>query len=180
MRTSLDESNLHASLSCLFLQVQSFTGGERELALGLEHPPSVSAQFSLRPDITVERDGLDVEFCGEFGNRGIAALHSGLGKTNLSLGEGKLAAAPSPPGAGGLKPGQCTLADQFALELRQGSEDAEDKAAGRGCRVDLCALARQHAQADPTLRELLHNTDEMVQVPPEAIELPDDQGIALT
>ena len=68
---------------------------------------------------------------------------------------------------------------QFALELRQGGEDAEDEAAGRGCRVDLCALARQHAQADPTLRELLHDADEMVQVPSETVELPHDERVAL-
>ena len=83
------------------------------------------------------------------------------------------------PGAGSLESGEGALADQFALELRQGGEDAEDEAAGRGCRVDLRALARQHTQADPAFREVLHDTHQVVQVAPEAIELPHDQGIAL-
>ena len=90
-------------------------------------PFSRSSPFG--PTVTVERDGLDAEFLGEFGNRGIPALHGGLSETDLRLGEGELAAALSPSGAGGLKPGEGTLADQFALELCQGGEDAEDEAA---------------------------------------------------
>ena len=163
----------HASRSGFFAAV-------RNPALSVEDALSVFAQLALRPDVAIEGNGLDVEFLGELGNRGIAALHGGLGETNLSLGEGELPAAPSPSGTGSLEPGDGALADQFALELRQGSEDAEDEAAGRGCRVDLRTLARQDTQADSALRELLHNTDEMVQVAPEAIKLPDDQGIALT
>ena len=151
-------------------------GAPHAPALSVEDALSVLAQLSLRPDVAVEGNGLDAEFMGEFGNRGIAALHGGLGETNLGLGEGKLAATPSPSGTGGLESGDGALADQLALEFRQGSEDAEDEAAGRGRRVDLCALARQHAQANPTLRELLHDTDEVVQVAPEAIELPRRPG----
>ena len=120
-----------------------------------------------------------MEFLGKFGNRDVAALHGGLSETNLGLGEGKLAAAPSPSGTGGFQSGDGALADQFALELRQGGEDAEDEATGRGCRVDLCALACQHAQADAAFREVLHDADEVVQVAPEAIELPHDERVAL-
>ena len=86
----------------------------------------MGAQLALRPDIAVEGDRLNAEFCGEFGNRGIAAFHGGLGETNLGLGEGELPAAPSPPGTGGFEPGNGALADQLALELRQGREDTED------------------------------------------------------
>ena len=150
-----------------------------QAALSVENALPVCSQLSLRADVAIEGDRLDVEFLGEFGNRGIAALHGGLGKSNLGLGEGKLAATLPSPGAGGLESGDGAFADQFTLEFRQGGEDAEDEAAGRGCRVDLRALARQYTQADPTLRELLHDTHEMVQVAPKAIQLPDDQGIAL-
>ena len=150
-----------------------------QAALSVEDALPVCSQLSLRADVAIEGDRLDVEFLGDLGNRGIAALHSGLGETNLGLGEGELAAAPSSSGAGRFQSGDGALTDQLALEFRQGGEDAEDEAAGRGCRVDLSALARQYAQADPTLRKLLHDTDKVVQVAPEAIQLPHDQGIAL-
>ena len=89
----------------------------RNLALSVEDALSVGAQLAFRPDITVERDGFDAEFCGEFGNRGVAALHGGLGEANLGLGEGELAAAPSPSGTGGFQSREGTLANQFTLEF---------------------------------------------------------------
>ena len=151
----------------------------RNPALSVEDAPSVGAQLSLRPDVAVEGDRFDVEFLGEFGHRGISALHGGLSEADLGLGEGELAATLPSSGAGSLESGEGALADQFALELRQGGEDAEDEAAGRGCRVDLRALACQHAQADAAVRQFLHDIHQVVQVAPEAIQFPDDQGIAL-
>ena len=62
--------------------------------------------------------------------------------------------------------GEGALADQFALELRQGSEDAEDETAGWGRRVDLGALARQDPQADSPLGQLFDNTHKVAQVAP--------------
>ena len=119
-----------------------------------------------------------MEFLGEFGNRGIAAFHGGLGETNLSLGEGKLPATFSPSGAGGFESREGALADQFALELRQGGEDTEDEAVG--VVVLICApWPARTRRADPTFREPLYDTHQVVQVAPEAIKLPDDQGIAL-
>jgi hypothetical protein len=150
-----------------------------QAALSVENALPVCSQLSLRADVAIEGDRLDVEFLGEFGNRGIAALHGGLGKSNLGLGEGKLAATLPSPGTGSLESGDGALADQFTLEFRQGGEDAEDEAAARGCRVDLGPLTRQDTQADPTLRELLHDTDKVVQVASKPVELPDDERVAL-
>ena len=155
------------------------TAGGGKPDLRIEDALAILAQFAVRPDVTVEGDGFDAEFISEFGNRGIAALHGGLGKADLSLAEGKLAAAPSPSGAGGLESRQGALADQFTFELRQGRKDAEDEAAGWRCRVDLRALARQHPQADAAVRQFLHDADEMVQVASEAVELPDDERVPL-
>ena len=49
-----------------------------------------------------------------------------------------------------------------------------------GVAVSICApLARQHAQADPAVRQFLHDIDEVVQVAPETVELPHDERVAL-
>ena len=92
-----------------------------EQTLSVEDALSVFAQLALRANVAIEGDRLDVEFLGELGNRGVTALHGGLGETNLSLGEGELPAAPSPSGAGGFQSGDGALADQFALEFCQGA-----------------------------------------------------------
>lgn len=57
--------------------------------------------------------------------------------------------------------------------------DAKDKAASRSGGVDLCPLACQHPEADAAFRQVLHDANEVMQVPPEAVELPHHQRIAL-
>ena len=53
---------------------------------------------------------------------------------------------PAPPC--GPYPCLGSFADQFALELGEGGENAEDQSAFRARRVDSCALAGQHLEAD--------------------------------
>ena len=65
------------------------------------------------------------------------------------------------------------------LELGQRREDAEYEAAGRGGGVDLRALAGEHPQAHLASRQVLHGVDQMGQVTAEAVELPDDEHVAL-
>lgn len=50
---------------------------------------------------------------------------------------------------------------------------------GRGRRVDLGVLARYHPQSDVPFGQFLHNTDEVMQVASEAVELSHHQRIAL-
>ena len=70
------------------------------------------------------------------------------------------------------------LGDQFALEFGQRREDAEDQAAVGGAGVDLGAGASEHAQADTTGAQFVHGSHQMFQVASEAVELPDDEGVA--
>ena len=114
----------------------------RNPVLSVEDALPVCSQFAFRPDIAVEGDRLDSEFLGELGNRGVTVSHRGPGKSNLCLGEGKLAATLPSPGTDSLESGEGAFADQFALELRQDT------------------------QADPTFRELLHDSHQVVQVAP--------------
>ena len=82
-------------------------------------------------------------------------------------------------GPGGLEPGHGAFTDQLPLELGQRREDAEHEAAGRGGGVDLRALAGEHPQAHAAGGQVLHGVDQMGEVAAEAVELPDDEDIAL-
>ena len=80
----------------------------------------------------------------------------------------------------GLEPGHSAFADQLPLELGQRREDAEHEAAARGRGVDLRALAGEHPQAHAAGRQVLHGVDQVGEVPAEAVELPDDEHVALS
>jgi hypothetical protein len=84
--------------------------------------------------------------------------------------------APSPaPGPGRLQARLRSLADQVPLELRQGTEDVEDELAAAGGRVDRFPQA---AEADLAPLEGGDRPDQVLERASQAIELPDDQGIA--
>src|SRR5271155_234496 len=62
----------------------------------------------------------------------------------------------------------------LAGEFRQRGEYPEHQpAAGRG--VDVGSLACQHAEADFAFHQLMDRIDEVTEVSPEPVELPDDQ-----
>src|SRR5271167_1901655 len=66
----------------------------------------------------------------------------------------------------------------LAGEFRQRGEYPEHQpAAGGG--VDVGSLACQHAEADFAFHQLMDRVDEVAEVAPEAIELPDDQRVIL-
>ena len=71
---------------------------------------------------------------------------------------------------------EITGADQLPLELGQRREDAEHEAAGRGGGVDLRTLVGEHPQAHAAGRQVLH---QMGEVAAQAVELPDDEHVAL-
>ena len=61
----------------------------------------------------------------------------------------------------------------------QRREDAEYEAAGRRGDVDLRALPGEHPQAHAADRQVLHGVDQVGEVAAEAVELPDDEHVAL-
>lgn len=71
--------------------------------------------------------------------------------------------------------GPCPLADQLALELGESTEDMEDEfsAAGRGVN-----LLGQAPEADPPLRERVHQLDQVRERPSEPVKSPDDEHVA--
>ena len=62
-------------------------------------------------------------------------------------------------------------------ELGERGEDPEHQFARRRRRVDRRALAGQHAKADTTVGEVVHDVDQMAKAAAEPVELPDDEGV---
>ena len=58
-------------------------------------------------------------------------------------------------------------------------EDAEDQLAARGCRVDRGTMPGQHLEADAACGRVMHRIDRVPQVTDQAVELPDDERIAI-
>ena len=68
------------------------------------------------------------------------------------------------------------LADQVALEVRQGGEDVEDQPSAGGGGVD--ALP-QRPEPDAAVGQRGDGVDEVAQGAAEAVQAPDDQRVAL-
>jgi hypothetical protein len=81
--------------------------------------------------------------------------------------------AAAGPGRG--QPGAGALADQVALELGQRGEHVEDELAAWPGGVDRLLQA---AEPDPAVGQPGDGVDQMPKGPAEAVELPDDQGVA--
>ena len=106
--------------------------------------------------------------------------HRGLGQPHLGFRQRELPAAIPSASPSGLEPRHGALADQLPLELGQRREDAEHEAASGGRGVDLRALTGEHPQAHAAARQVLHGVDQVGEVPAEAVELSNDEHIALS
>jgi hypothetical protein len=78
-------------------------------------------------------------------------------------------------GPGSCQAGGGAFADQVAFELGQGREDVEDELAARSGGVDLLLEA---AEPDFAVGQAGDGVDQVPQGPAEAVEFPDDQGVA--
>ena len=86
------------------------------------------AQLALRPDVPVERHGVDPEFPAECGHGRVTVRHRGLGQPRTWAFNSANVLPPLRPRA--REPGQGAFAGQLSLELGQRREDAEHEAAG--------------------------------------------------
>ena len=69
--------------------------------------------------------------------------------------------------------------DRLTLELGERSEDPNDELARRGGGVDRSTLTGEDLQADAARREVVDGVDQVVQVPPEPVELPNHERVAV-
>jgi hypothetical protein len=125
--------------------------------------------------VTVEGAAADLEPAGDLG-RGVAAAGVQLaGQLDLAGVEHRRAAAVAAASPGGYQPGGGALAHQVAFELGQGGEDVEDKLAAGGGGVDRLL---ERPEPDAALSQAGDDVDQMAQGAAEAVEFPDDQGVA--
>jgi hypothetical protein len=90
-------------------------------------------------------------------------------------GQHRWATTPAATGPGGGQPSAGALADEVAFELGQGGEHMKDELAARGGGVDGLLQA---AEPDAAVGQAGDGVDQVTQRPPEAVEFPDDQGVA--
>ena len=65
------------------------------------------------------------------------------------------------------------------FELSQARKNPEDELSLSGGGVDPGSVTGEHLEADPLALELVDEVDEMPEIPPEAVELPDNQVVPL-
>ena len=82
-----------------------------------------------------------------------------------------------PPNPGSSQPGGGAFTDEVALELRQSGEHVKDKSAAGGGGVDRLLEA---AEPDATISQAGDGVDQMAQGAAEAVQFPDDEGVART
>jgi hypothetical protein len=68
--------------------------------------------------------------------------------------------------------------DQFALELGKACEDCKYQPAIGGGGVDRRTFACQHLEADATFRQITDCVNQVTQVAPKPVQLPDDQRVS--
>ena len=142
-----------------------------------KHALRVLAQLTSGRDVAIECDGLHPELRREVGDGRVTALHRGLRKANLGLGQGELPPSPSTSCAGGGEAGDGALANELAFKLGERRKDPEDESTCWSGGVDLRALPCQDPKPDLPVRELLDDVDEVAEVSSEAVELPDDERV---
>jgi len=107
---------------------------------------------------------------------GVGLAHRGGGQAELGGGHLEGPAAFAAAGAGGGQTGDGAFGD--IRELGQGGKDPEDQFPGGCGGVDGRALPGQHLEPDTTGGQVMDGVDQVVQVPPQPVELPHEQGVA--
>jgi hypothetical protein len=140
------------------------------LAGGFRRPVAV--------DVGVEGGGREVQALGHFGGDRLAVRHRRHRHHERSAIHLARASTHAPSRASCCEARHRALGDQLAFELGECGEDAEGEAPiGRRC-IDLCTGAGQHLQPDTPGAQILDRVDQVTQVAPQPVELPEHQRVA--
>jgi hypothetical protein len=130
-----------------------------------------------RAEGAVERGATDADRLSNGGERVVTRGIHLFGDRGL-LGCHHCRASPSTSTrAGCCETGVGALANEFALELCESTEDVEDEPSGWRGRVNRFSQA---LEGNAALFEQADCLDEMAQVSPETVESPDDEGVPWT
>lgn len=127
----------------------------------------------------IQSRAADAEFLAKVADAGVGLSEGGLGEVEFRGGHHFGAATRSASRAGGGQACFSSLDDEFSLEFGEGSEDTEDEFAAGRTRVDVGPLARQDAEADTSLGEVLHGGHEMTEVSTQAVEFPHKKRVTM-
>jgi hypothetical protein len=125
--------------------------------------------------VGVERAGGDAELLGHIGC-GVAPVgHHRHGRAQLRASHQPWPATRTTAGAGRGETGHGALAEEVALELGQGGEDAEHEPPGDARGID---AAGQHPEADAAGLQRAHQLHHMGERAADPVQLPDHERIA--
>src|SRR5215510_15588830 len=150
-------------MACLAAYVRGRTG-------------STCSRRCLLPQGAPERMTADLQLFGYLRFRVLAGAQQGAGLFEIVRGQG-FRSAPDPAAlARGLQPGGDTLAQEIALKFRQRGKQMEGQFAAGRRGVDILG---EGLQFDTTLMEQGHDVDKLAERPRQAIQLPDNNHVAL-
>ena len=123
----------------------------------------------------VQRRAAYAERAGDLRHRQLALRAHRLGGGKLLRRDQLRAPAKPAAGAGGFASGRRALADQLALELRQGGEQVQLQPPGGRVGVDRLG---QRPERDLAFLQLADELDEVPEASAEPIQPPDDERVA--
>jgi hypothetical protein len=133
------------------------------------------SSVAVASEVPVDGGTNEAKGRGDRGHRVLPGAVHLLGHLEFVGGHDQGAATAAAPGPGRRQPGGRAFAAEVAFELGQGGEHVEDELAPGSGGVDRLLQAME---PNPTLGKFRDRVDQMPQGPPEAVELPGDQGVA--
>jgi hypothetical protein len=130
---------------------------------------------SVAGEMPADRGPTDPQSRGDRADRVLPRAMHLSSHLELVGGHDRGSAALAAAGPGGSQPRSSAFADEVAFELGQGGEHMEDELAAGGGGVDRLLQA---PEPDPALSEAGDGADQLPQRSAEAVEFPDDQGVA--
>jgi hypothetical protein len=125
--------------------------------------------------VAVDRGPADPKGLGNGGHGVLPRRIHLLGHLELVAGQRRRSAAVAAAGPGRGQPRGRAFADEVAFEFGQGREHVEDELAARGGGVDRLLEA---AEPDPAVGQAGDGVDQVAERLAEAVEFPDDEGVA--
>lgn len=129
---------------------------------------------SVGGDPAIQGGHGDAQVLGDLAGRE-AVGQKPAGRVNFAIGHLAFAAAHFSPLFGSRQASVCPLQGEFAFHLGQAGHHVEEEAAATGAGVDgIC----QAFELDVLPLELGHQVDQVLDAAAQAIEFPNDQGVA--
>jgi hypothetical protein len=146
--------------------------------MGSQQFAAVLAQRSVGSNVPIKRLTGDAEFSAKRADLGFRLTHCRLRQSEFAGGHLERRTAVTPARTSRHKARLRPFGDERSLELGERGKDTEHQLSRRRGRVDGGALTGEYLQADLASGQIVHQVDEMAQIAPQPVQLPDDERIA--